>query len=117
MVDRRRNRLLKDIDSALNQSNHDLLLIPSKTEEIGVELEKNKNTTKKIFWAIQKPNLFGKQCRENGISKRSRAKPEPIDETWSLFFFYDGIIKHIATCTNQCICEKVASMSESTKES
>ena len=42
MVDRRRNRLLKDIDSALNQSNHDLLLIPSKTEEIGVELEKNK---------------------------------------------------------------------------
>ena len=49
MVDRRRNRLLKDIDSALNQSNHDLLLIPSKTEEIGVELEKNKSTTKKIF--------------------------------------------------------------------
>lgn len=86
MVDRRRNRLLKDIDSALNQSNHDLLLIPSKTEEIGVELEKNKNTTKNIFWAIQKPNLFGKQCRENGISKRSRAKPEyknhdAIDET------------------------------------
>ena len=49
MVDRRRNRLVKDIDSALNQSNHDLLLIPSKTEEIGVELEKNKSTTKKIF--------------------------------------------------------------------
>ena len=86
MVDRRRNRLVKDIDSALNQSNHDLLLIPSKTEEIGVELEKNKSTTKKIFWAIQKPNLFGKQYRENGISKRSRAKPEyknhdTIDET------------------------------------
>ena len=76
MVDRRKNRLLKDIDSGLDESNHDLLLIPSKTEEIGVQLEKSKNTTKKIFWAFQKPSLFGKQCRENVVSQRSGAKPE-----------------------------------------
>ena len=44
------NRLVKDNDSALDESNYDLLSIPSETEEIGIELKKNKNTTKNIFW-------------------------------------------------------------------
>lgn len=55
------NRLVKDNGSALKESNYDLLPIPSETEETGIELDKNKNTTKKIFWTQQKPNLFGKQ--------------------------------------------------------
>ena len=46
---RTQNRHLKDNDSGLDKSNYDLRPIPSETEEIGVKLGKNKNTTKRFF--------------------------------------------------------------------
>ena len=118
---RTQNRHLKDNDSGLDKSNYDLRPIPSETEEIGVKLGKNKNTTKNIFWTKQRPNLLGKQCWENVVSNLLGVKTEyrnydTSDEAWSLFFD-DDIIKYIITCTNQCILEKVAIMNENAKES
>ena len=76
---------------------------------------------KKILSTKQKPNFFGKQCRENFVSNSPRVKPEyrnydTIDEAWILFFD-DRIIKRIVTCINQSIREKAAGMNECTKES
>ena len=76
---------------------------------------------KKILSTNQKPNFFGKQCRENVVSNSPRVKPEyrnydTIDEAWILFFD-DRIIKRIVTCINQSTREKAAGMNESTKES
>ena len=73
---RTQNRHLKDNDSGLDKSNYDLWPIPSETKEIGVKLGKNKNTTKKIFWTKQRPNLLGKQCWENVVSNLLGVKPE-----------------------------------------
>ena len=111
---RTQNRLVKDFDSALDESNYDLLPISSETEVTESKLKKHKNTIKKIFWTNQKPNFFGNQFQENVVSNHPEVKPEygnydTTDKTWSLFFD-DCIIKHIVTCTNQCIREKFASM-------
>ena len=120
---RTKKRLVRDIDSALDERNYDVLeLDDADVEEVEVIIEKKrKEVIKKVTWTTKKPDLFQKHGRSDVITNRPGVKrcfwnATNIADAWNLFID-PQMIEHIVDCTNECIREKIANTPQSRKES
>lgn len=110
---RQKNRLVKDLDSAMDLNNYEEF-VPSNADvhtRIGMKMTADRERNipaRDITWSSQEPPR-GRRGPENlprkprALSEDAKAAREPI-ELWQLFFTED-MLRILVDCTNQKIAE------------